>query len=229
VTTVVIPWRPSDVYRQRALEFVLNRYATHHPGWRLVLAELPAAVTWSKGRAITNANLRSGDVAVVADADVVIDPPALAAAVDRVANGEPWGVPHLNVHRLSLDSTLAVYAGASPVGLPLSTDNSHDRSPYRGLIGGGIVIVPVDTLRRIPPDPRFEGWGHEDLSWGRALKTLCGGVERGTADLFHLWHPPQQRSSRACGSPESMELENRYRHANKRPDRMRALIEEVTA
>lgn len=176
---------------------------------------------WNKAAAVMRAARASdADIVIVADADVWTT--AIAAAVDAVLVGAPWAVPHARVHRLTEAATAAVRAGQHHINLETV------EPPYRGVAGGGIVVLPRDTLLEVPLDVRFEGWGQEDVSWAIALHTLAGRAWRGSADLIHLWHPPQPRVSRRTGSLAGSRLARRYAAARGNPDQMRALLAEVT-
>ena len=120
------------------------------------------------------------------DADVWCD--GLPEAVSAVADGHSWAIPHRQVYRLSKDGTDA-YLRRQPWKFKL------DQQPYEGMLGGGIIVAQRDVLLRVPIDPRFIGWGQEDESHGMALWTIEGAPWRGTSDLIHLWHPPQDRLS----------------------------------
>lgn len=222
--SVLVPWTPGCPWRERAWAWVSEKYSATFPDWELVIGDGATSAGYSRSRAILDAAAKAaGDVLVIADADVWCDP---GPAVDQVADAG-WAIPHELVHRLSPDSTDLVLAGADWRGLPLSTDNSQDRRPYRGHPTGTLVVVRRDVLVDVPPDRRFVGWGHEDDAWACALRTLVGAPWRGRDDLVHLWHPPQPRVSRRVGSNESAALMARYRRARLRPARMRALLEEV--
>jgi hypothetical protein len=65
----------------------------------------------------------------------------------------------------------------------------------------------------VPLDARFTGWGQEDMAWGWALTRVLGAPWHGLAPLLHLWHPPQERSTRVVGSSAGMRLWERYRRA----------------
>ena len=159
------------------------------------------------------------DIVVVADADVWCD--GTERAVYAIATGQAnWGMPHKRVHRLDQAGTSAVYAGQPWKGQPL------DQRPYDGVWGGGIVVGRRETLLDAPLDGRFKSWGQEDQSWALALHTLAGQGWRGTADLIHLWHPPQPRLTRARGSTESWQLYRRYCKARNDPAALRRLVEE---
>lgn len=215
--TVIIPWQPGCPHRTSALGWVLDQWeATGHQvllGW---LEDQP----WCKAAAVANALPRVvGDVLVVADADVWS--PGTSAAIEAVRAGAAWAMPHGRVHRLTPESTARVLAGTAP-----TPGDRLVQAAYRGWPGGGTVVLPTSTYRAVPLDPRFVGWGGEDESWARALDLLAGPGWRGTAPLYHLWHPPQKRMSRRWGSPEAKALAGRYRAAST-PQAMRDLINET--
>jgi len=215
---VLIPWGGDCTYRHRALEWVTARY--EELGLPVVLGESPER--WNKGLAVANGLERcSADVIVLADADVWCD--GITNAIRAVEAGAPWSIPHLLVNRLSEQGTDALLAGEPWEGLPL------DQRPYRGVQGGGIVVLPREVLASVQIDPRFTHWGQEDQSHALALYTLTGPAWRGDADLIHLWHPPQPRLSRRRGSVEGWQHFHRYRKARNDPVAMRRLLEEINA
>jgi hypothetical protein len=218
VVEVIIPWAGGCPHRERALHWVLARYAAEHPDWRATVATAPDG-PWSKARAAMPAIERSSaDIVVVADADCWTS--GLPAAVRTVQDGAPWAIPHRMVNRLTQDATSVVLAGGSWEELPLA------ERAYQGLEGGGFVVAHRDTLRAVPLDPRFVGWGQEDTSWAVALNTLLGPAWRGDAPLLHLWHPPQPRMTRRRGNAAGWRLYRRYLDARADPAAMLALIEE---
>lgn len=215
-TSVVIPWRGGCPHREAALAWVLDRWraAGHEP----VLGEASAG-PWCKATAVAD-GLRhaAGDVLVIADADCWTD--GLPEAVAAVEAGASWAIPHGQVRRITEQAMSAVLAGGDLGG-------RLEQPAYRGFEGGGIVVLPTETYERVPLDARFRGWGQEDEAWALALRTLAGAPWRGTAPLYHLWHPPQPRLSRRWGSPAARALHARYRRAAGHPDRMRALLAEL--
>lgn len=222
IVSVLVPFRAGCPYRERAWAWVRACYEATHPDWELVEGSC-ADGPYNRSEAILDAASRAtGDTFVIADADVWCDP---QLAVEHAA-WVGWAIPHLLIHRLSEVSTERVLAGAEWHGLSLSTDNKQDSKPYRGHETGTLVVVRRDVLNEAPPDRRFVGWGQEDDAWARALNVLIGKPWRGSDDLVHLWHPPQPRRSRIVGTTESQILVRRYRAA-RRPEKMRALIEEA--
>lgn len=217
---VVIPFDArGDEHRARALDHVRELYAAE--GWPVLVSEPPLlAVEWSKGDAVAElVEQTTADVLVIADADSFIaDRTTISEAVRLVSWGQArWVIPHRMVYRLSEKGSAEVYAGRSPrLGKTV-------REPYVGPAGGGIVVVDraaYDTVHGI--DPRFLGWGGEDLSFGYALETLVADHARLEGPLVHLWHPHPAPDLR--GSAESEALVADYREARGFPRRMVELV-----
>lgn len=179
---------------------------------------------WSKGRALAAGVAETNaDVLVFMDADVMLEAGALAEAIEVVGSG--WVVPHEKVYRLGPDVTRRLVAG--PVtGMPTKDClGCLERRPYAGVPTGGMVVMHRSAWEAAPLDPRFEGWGMEDLSWRWALRELVGPMVRLKHRLWHLHHAKQ--SNWNLPTPESKALHRRYNAAaNRGPDEMRLLIEE---
>lgn len=204
-------------WRARARVFVEAWYRIHHPEWPLIVGE--CGEPWSKGAAVAAAFERSrADMLLLADADSYTDPDSIRGAV-HAALTDQWAMPHWMVHRLSQKATENVYAG-------LPADIRHlDRGAYRGVKGGGIVAITRAAYETVDGiDPRFEGWGGEDIAFAAALQPLVGKPARLAGDLIHLWHPHPAPDLRGCEASE--ELVARYKQAINHPNAMRALIAE---
>jgi hypothetical protein len=219
--SVLVPWRPDGTDRDQAWAYVSRWWAQQHPSWQMVTGTCPDG-PWRKAVAVADALTKAdGDVLVVADADVVCD--RVVEAVEAVAGGSPWAIPHREVRRLTRSASQAVYGGA-PLEHRLG---GLTQSAYVGYEGGGILVLPRETYQRVPLDPRFAGWGAEDEAWALALRTVVGEHWRGRADLWHLWHEPQQRLNRHVGSQPSHALLVRYQFAAKDgPDAISRLLNE---
>lgn len=176
---------------------------------------------WCKAAAIAAAlDWSTSDVVIVADADVwPADPDEIRRCIEAL-DGHGWAIPHGDVHRLDQEATGTLITTGTPGA-------GRAQRPYWGTAGGGIVALRRDTYIGCPLDRRFVGWGQEDESWAMALAALHGQPWRGRSDLWHLWHPPQERLNRRVGSAEGQQLQRRYRAARRDPAAMRALIEEA--
>lgn len=211
---VLIPWAGECPHRAAALDHVRAWYGRHFPDWQICIGEARTGADWCKAEAVRNALVKtSADLLVIADADCFA--PRIHEAVNAVtADHLAWAMPHYTVHRLSSQATREVIEdGTDPASFPRNVRH-YAQMPYTGYPGGGIVIVRREKYLDCPLDPRFTGWGQEDESWAIALRSLYGPPWRpATGPLWHLWHPPQRRASRAVGSPASQELRTAYRKA----------------
>lgn len=216
--SVLIPFAGECPWRLRALDWVRAHY--EQLGWEVIIGQGDPGA-WRKADAVADALSRAtGDVLVVADADCWSNDIETAAAI--VNDGTPWSVPHTRVYRLNQGATEKVYAGEEP-----SSALWRARPPYRGVMGGGIVVIARDVYDDIPLDRRFVRWGGEDDSWGWALRTLVGEPERLTAHLWHLWHPSVAPPNATRDNPPNNALAGRYKDAWQDRDAMRAIVEEA--
>lgn len=204
---LLIPWRGGCQHRDAALSWVWSRYDVTQPTWERVVGHHYEG-DWCKALAVADALSRTdADILVVADADVLLEPGALRRAVAVVEQGAPWAVPHVKVRRLTEQATAHLYATG------IDTGEYEKPSPYTGVLGGGCVVIRRDVYEDCPLDPRFAGWGGEDLSWGEALTVLHGEPERLDSDLLHLWHPHPARIDRHVGTLENQDVRLRYKRA----------------
>lgn len=224
--SVLMPWRPGGEGRAEAFEYTVGWWRREHPDWE-VIAGTCLDGPWVKALAVGHAlTLATGVLLVVADADVLV--PGVGQAVHQVQRGAPWAMPHTRVHRLGREASERLYAGGA---LPARDHRVPRARPdgvyasYTGVPGGGCVVLSRDMYERVPLDPRFEGWGQEDQSWARALDVIAGPAWRSEHPLWHLWHEPQVRTSRAVGTPGGAALFRRYRAAGT-PAAMTALLDE---
>lgn len=220
---VIVPFHGNDPWRVRALGWVTGRYRFEYPTWKITVAETRSE-PWVKANAVNPAARAStADVLIISDGDVWCD--AVDEAVIAVAAGKHrWAAAHWRTHRFTPQFTERVYAGADP---NQHTSDSLEERPYHGIPGGGLIVTDRATMLNVPLDPRFTGWGGEDVSWGVALRTLAGRPWRGAAPLYHLWHPPQDRPARSVLPPHNDQLRRRYYSARGRPRAMRALLDEI--
>lgn len=220
--SLVVPFDPDASIRARNWAWAKARWAETVPGVEIVEGRHDSQ-HWCKGEAVADAASRAhGETLIVADADVFIDPQAITEALAAVSD-TCWVVPHTRVCRLSDEATAQFLA--DPTIDPMTLPVEPGRRPYTGLAGGGIAVLTRDAYDSCPMDPRFEGWGEEDFSWGWALDTLVGPHQRLSYDLWHLWHPRQPNHRHP--STASKALSERYREARGAPRLMRALVHQT--
>lgn len=169
---VVVPWRATPD-RLLAWRHVHARW--QELGARLTLGACVGP--WVKATAVADGIARAtGDVLVVADADVWCD--GIADAVAAVERGVAWAVPHARILRLSEQATAEVLAGGPLAG-------TLEVPPHPAVPGGGITVIRREVWGTCPMPPLTR---REDEAWGVALTRKFGRPWRGTADLYHLWH-----------------------------------------
>lgn len=223
--SVVISHRPDGGERDRNLAWVLDHYRSHHPSYQVVVQDDPAPEEPFNKGFLSNLGVAAscGDVLVVADGDLFVDPDSLDRATATVHRDGGWVVPYSSVRRLDESATVSVLAGERPNdAMPL------DRPSYAGIAGGGLwVMRRSDFLALGGMDPRFAGWGREDEAFGVAADTLVARHRRLPGPLWHLWHPPADKQHPGIG--ENDRLMHRYRGARGNPAAMRAVISDQPA
>lgn len=235
--TVVVPFRPESDERVRNWHWLRVWWECAFPEWPVIVIEDPAPERgWSKGRAVNCALEGIGPgVVIVADADCLPDDRAIRAAVSMtVVHG--WVVPFGEVYRLS-DTATARTVGPAGAALQLGAErpgvldhaslDSH-RKHYRGKPGGGVVVASTAALAEVGGyDPRFLGWGGEDLAVALALRVLVGPPGRLELPLWHLWHPPSPLMQPGGNLPAvNARLLSRYRRARRSRSSMAAVTRE---
>lgn len=229
IVSVVIPWRGGDPWRARSLAYVQAWYAVHHPSWQVVVGEAPGG-PWCKAAAVTRGlELADGRVIVVADADCIT--PEVGECVAQVeCGGSAWAVPHHAVYRLNPAMTEKIWDGADFPDWrgPYAQLRSQVAERHRAVTGGGVVVLDRSCWTTTPIDARFQGWGQEDLAWGWALARTYGIAWKRHGPCFHLWHPPQERDTRAVGNQDGARLWRRYMRAYT-PDEVSSLLSEPGA
>lgn len=230
---VVVPFRfDGDADRQRALTFVRAWLRAHHSWKAPLVGTVDADALWSKGVAVDRAVRRTkAHVLIIHDADVIVNPDALEAAVGMVCRGAaPWAMPHAHVYRLTQLATSMLASGRLGRVVHHLERRALAQRPHPAPAGGGIVVVHRDAYNAVGGiDPRFFGWGGEDISFARALDTLAGAGWRGDAPMWHLWHVRQARRPGNRGSSENEQLAGRYLDAAGDPAKMAVLAQEARA
>lgn len=227
-TQVIIPFRPDSIERADALVYVCRFWSEANA--TVVIARDDPKGPWCKAKAV-HAAMSDAEIVIVADADCWVDPTALMRCREGLNQWHDWALPHHRVIRLGAEYTHRLVDSDEP---PVLDDATLEEHPYTALrAAGGVVMFKREVWNLVPMDPRFLGWGFEDVAWWYAMHTLIGPAWRGKADLFHLWHPrdvPMDRDERSkSADPASRELLERYKAALRKPVAMQAIVDEAKA
>lgn len=211
---VLVPRRP-DPWRDRI--------------WRYVRAHLERTVDWpifeglsgsgpfNRSASINSAAQRSWRIAVILDADTVVDPAQLRAGVDAARQGV-LALPHDRFRSLTRRGTSEVLCGRIlPEDAPVRWVREETDS--------SCLCIGRDLWEDVGGfDERFRGWGFEDTAFYAACRELAG-VHRLQGPVHHLWHPRSaEKDPRSADFIQNRQLADRYKRAHGAA--MRALLAE---
>jgi hypothetical protein len=232
----------------------LRQYWKHAlPDAEIVLGDAPGE-PFSKTCAI-NAAFRAstGDVLAMIDADCFIDASVILDCASKIRQGrsrEPreavWFIPYNRLFRLTRVATMYLIAsdpkdpfkfGAPPDDIDVGPTNG---SGFGHWFGALIQIFPREAFEAVHGmDPRFRGWGGEDVAFVLALDTLFGVHRLTSNQVLTLWHSVQSKPGTnpnllriwegQTDPRTNWRIAGRYRKALRDPEAMREIIDEWTA
>ena len=187
-TVIFVPFRGDGTHRTKAFKHV----ASH-------LSDLPYPMVvgdsgdepFCFGRTFNYlTGLVEWDVAVLHDADAVVDLRRIEAAVEMAAKTDTVTYPWNRLVGLTRRGTALWYQN---VELAARHYRRH-RPPGRVPLGGPRVVSRRlwETVRGF--DPAFVGWGGEDDVFARTAEVLCGPSTRLGGQLVELWHPKRENA-----------------------------------
>jgi predicted glycosyltransferase involved in capsule biosynthesis len=242
--SLLVPFRDDHAVGRAANWNRLRSHWQHFlPGAEIVEGDAPG-VPFSKTCALNAAFRRStGDVIVLLDADCLIDYQVILACADEIRKGrennEPvWFVPYDRLFRLTEESTAAFIA--SPEGDPTifgDPPSAEDIGPSSGSAAGHwfgalIQILPREAFVSIGGmDPRFRGWGGEDIVNLLTTDTLFAQHRMTRNKVLTLWHTAigDNKLRTWVDQPKANSngyLGTRYRAVLRDRQRMRRLVDE---
>jgi hypothetical protein len=231
----LIPFRPEkdDVARTRAWAWVKKRWENDYPEAEIVVAEDTGGEPFSKCEAVNEAYLQShGDVLVVADADAWMNKKGLDNAIKVARETGRLVVPWRQVLRLSEADSKKFLRKRPTTELELPQD-LFDRAFPTPIpeTAGTLYVIRRDAFERVQGmDPRFRGWGHEDVAFARACHTILGPSLYGPETVVSLYHPrPENKNGRVWANDEgqrNLPLAQAYVAAYMHPWRMQQLCDE---
>lgn len=217
---VVIPWRPGTPQRNAHHAYVTAHMRTLLPDAVHIDVDsqhTPFSRAGSRNEGVRIATDTKADIVVICDADTLVEPEPLHAAIAAAGDGR-LHLPYTWYRGLSQPGTEAYLAGVPADHC--TTDWAHEWAT-----GGVLVIQPDAWWAAGGMDESFTGWGFEDTAFRTAADALLGLTIKHPGTITHLWHPLES----GLGSPEHIaggQRMQRYIDATDNPDAIRVLIAE---
>lgn len=225
-TAILVPRRAGISDRDKLWAFARGWWLNDYPDWPVVEGHHDIG-PFNRGAAINRAAADAGDwqVAVIIDADVLLDPIAVRAAVE---------LAHLS-NRMVLGYTERVHLTAKGTDKVLAGYKGDWRAP--GMVVrelhdacSSCVVVSRTLWDEVGGfDERFEGWGWEDVAFRVACETFSGSPMVNIGGVcWHLHHrPSHENNAREVTFQANKARGDRYREARWDATAMRAIIDEV--
>jgi len=243
--TLLMPFRANEGdTRFRAFDWLLRYYKHHLPSAEIIVGT-DFNTPFSKTTAFNNARAEAhGDILVLIDADCYIDPKVILHCAKEIRRERRrgyrlWYIPYRKFYRLTEVASDRVLDSnpTRPHRFPVPPDKDDVENPFAASHGhwwGALIqIMPAEAYDIVGGcDPRFLGWGGEDVAFMRAVDTLYCKHKTTRNQVLHLWHPIVKTEwnlrmwEGQSSARDNDALANRYYAAFGDPKRMRNLVGE---
>lgn len=234
--SVLVPYTPNSKRDPRiaAWEWIRKRWEIILPGAEIVEGA-DHGRPFSKTVAVNDAYTRArGDMFIIADADSWVERDALEEGLAMAARQERLVMPWTMSYRFSREHSKEILSWHPHAPLQITPAmrkvGSEDApSPASAAM---VIILQRSAFERVGGmDPRFRGWGSEDVSFSLACWTLLGRNAFILGEAYALYHPRPVNEGRMRvwdDDPGSLNfpLWHRYRHAQGRVHEMTRLCRE---
>lgn len=217
---VVIPWRGGQPDREHHHRIVRDHLRALLPDAVHIdvdsLAD-PFSRAGSRNEGVRIAQDIAADVVVLCDADTLVEPEPLHAAIAAATDGR-LHLPYTRYRALTQAGTTLHLDGVPADDCPAELESDWST-------GGILVIEPASWWAAGGMDELFTAWGFEDSSFRICADALLGPTVKHDGTITHLWHP-------SAFDPDSeqyqtnMALAQRYVDAEHQPEAVRALLAE---
>lgn len=239
--SLLVPFRADDAGRQRNWDWLKRYWQYHLPDAEIVIGK-DRGHPFSKTAAVNHAAKRAkGDYFVILDADAYLSANSIKLAVSRIERAARsghrlWYIPYRYLFRLTPEATRELLEGCPQWpfrGFDDCEIFSQEGSAHGRRFGAMCMVMPREAFFAAGGmDPRFRGWGGEDVSFVRAVDTMWGKHKTIDADIYHLYHQKigtdwRDRVWLGQHRPRINEgLATRYDKANNQQQLMADLIQE---
>ena len=220
--SILVPFT-DDGHRASTWDWVRRRWEATVPDAEIVVGVDPGTPPgpYSKTAAVNDAYTRAtGDVFIIADADAWMEPEAVHRAVDVARRTNKLVVPWKFILRIDEAQTREVllYDPASPFTV---TENMR-ATAFNGpdpLSAGTMLVISREAFETVEGmDPRFRGWGMEDVAFGRACSAILGPTVYGNEEVVSLHHPRPVRSTGTASTMRAWDGDTDIDNLDKHPN-----------
>lgn len=234
--SILVPFRSekTNVMRDKVWKWVRQRWEHIYPDAEIVMGEDTGGEPFSKTAAVNDAYLKAtGDVMVVCDADAWMERDKIDRAIQVARETGRLVVPWKTVVRLNEEDSKKVMRRK-----PTSALNITDEMRAQAIescipeTAGTLFVITRPGFEKVQGmDPRFRGWGFEDVALSRACETLLGPNVYLDDEVYSLYHarPVVANRGRVWENDPGMlgvDLAKAYASAHRNPGAMRALVDQ---
>ncbi|WP_209125516.1 galactosyltransferase-related protein [Alkalihalobacillus sp. BA299] len=217
--SVLIPFQSDNRMRKDIFEWVKRFYKTMLPGAEICIGEQNDEI-FSRSKGINQAaQMATNSIFVIADADIFYDPIIITKSI-KLLEIHPWVIPYNNVLNLTETSTKKLLKTKPiwPTNIRIEARKRHSGT-YSSV--GGLNVIPRHHFEAVGGfDERFVGWGREDDTFVLAMNAICGPFVRIDSSIYHLWHPPMEKSN----LNQNDQLYQKYKKASGKKEAIEKLI-----
>lgn len=191
--SILVPFRDEEgTTRLENWKWLEKRWRALLPEAELVTGTDPDGMPFSKSIAVNDAYSKAtGDVFIIADADSWCEPGQVVRAISYAQQRGVLVVPWVNAYRLTRKHSAQILKMDPATPDPVTNEmrrGIEDYTPHASTAAMVVAIMREDFERVGGFDPRFRGWGAEDVSFALACRTLVGDTKILMGESFALWH-----------------------------------------
>lgn len=228
---IIVPLRAGAQDREKLWEFARAWWENDHPDWRIIEGHHNAG-PFNRSAAINLAAEEAGewDVAVIIDADVLVDPHQVRSIVDIAAGTDALAIASAERWMLNKAGTEKILSGFKGKWDEFVRQRYGTLEDPRGAQVSCCIAVSRALWERVGGfDELHVGYGWEDVSFRNACESISGKATVWLAPhpIWHLHHEPSPED-REGGALKSANEKRARRYISAHGDRAatRALIDE---
>lgn len=189
--SICVPRRSDGGHRDRLWDWVRRRWEAYFRGAEIIEGhhdeDPDFNISLARNRAIQES---TGDVLVIADADVVFDQLAVMSAVRRVQQDpRSWFYAFTNYYCATQEYTEELLSHPPHTMIGQRDIKFWD---WGDNTESGCTVMSREAMYDVGGyDTEFRAWGPEDTAFRVAANLLVSPVQRIVGNVVHLWHEPQ--------------------------------------